>query len=264
MSTRQGNTERAMLIDKFLPQADIVNQQSILIEGTPAEVYLALKGWTAAVSPWGRWLLRLRDLPNRLFRGKSVAVLEQKGVDLRPGEKADFFLVLAAEENREVVLGIVGKFWRLWGNLYPVDRVEDFVSFRQRGYAKAVTSFLLEPVGEQVTRLMNVTRVKGYGRSSRFLFSLYWLLIRPFHNLILKAILRRIKRTVEMTKSQFTSVPMHQFTNLPIPLLLGRGGLLGRVGAVRRGSQAAALDKRTARAGADGGGGGSLPSEGEA
>jgi hypothetical protein len=178
-----------MLLEAFAPNPDVADVYQIEVGAPPDVVYRAL--WTAdfGTSPIIGGLLVLRGLR---ARGTSVRLHE---LTLQAMMDAGFGR-LAEEPNREIVLGVMGRFWRPTGN------VEAFNSGAisqpvPAGMAQGVWNFCVLPQGERVTRLSTETRVTCGDRSSRFKFRLYWLIVRPFSGLIRVIMLRTIRRTAE-------------------------------------------------------------------
>jgi hypothetical protein len=106
------------------------------------------------------------------------------------------FRILADVPEREVVLGLIGRFWTPSGGLCRFDPV-DFATFREPGWAKAVWGFRMTPIGADRTRLETETRVRCTDDASRRSFRLYWTVIRPFSGLIRRVALRQIRREAE-------------------------------------------------------------------
>jgi hypothetical protein len=94
-----------------------------------------------------------------------------------------------------MVLGLVGRFWTLGGDLKKID-AESFKAFDTAGYAKAVWNFSLLPDGP-ATRLSTETRIKCTDAESRRRFGFYWTFIQPFSGLIRREMLGLIKRKAE-------------------------------------------------------------------
>src|SRR5262249_50639703 len=104
-----------MLIESFIPNPDAIETHKIEIAASREAVYQAL--WTTDLggSPIIKSLLALRSLPgilshpNRLRHAPRQITLQtiiERG-----------FGQLAEEPGREVVLGVVGQFWRPAGNI---------------------------------------------------------------------------------------------------------------------------------------------------
>ncbi|MEJ7861312.1 MAG: hypothetical protein WKF90_06700 [Pyrinomonadaceae bacterium] len=170
-----------MLIDSFLPEYDFSETHDIKIRATAETVFRALNAVDLCESAVIWWLFRLRGLPSR-------------GMTLREMQRLRFE-VLDESENRELLLGLAGKFWTMTGDLQRINS-RNFREFNERGFAKAVWNFSLGEA-ESETRLTTETRVKCLDAASRKKFGFYWTLIQPFSALIRKEILKAIKRRAE-------------------------------------------------------------------
>jgi len=174
-----------MLIDEFLPEHDFVETHDIAIHADAASVYRAINEVDFAESFIVRWLLRLRGMSG-------------EGVTIRNLRKFHFG-TLGEIANKELLIGLAGRFWTPWGDLQKVD-ASNFRSFDKAGYAKAVWNFSVnEKNGE--TNLTTETRIKCLDAESRKSFGFYWTFIRPFSELIRMEMLKTIKRKVEYGKS---------------------------------------------------------------
>lgn len=170
-----------MLIDEFLRDYDFIETHGISIRADAAHIYRIVNEIDFSESFLILWLFRLRGLPT-------------ENVTLKALRKSRFEL-LGERLNREMVLGIVGRFWTIGGGLKKTD-AESFRKFEKAGYAKAVWNFSLRPDGEN-TRLTTETRIKCLDANSRRSFGWYWMFIHPFSGLIRIEMLRMIKRRAE-------------------------------------------------------------------
>ncbi len=180
-----------MLIDKFLPEWNVTAIHSILVRETPEKVYNALQTLNPSSSLLVRLLVFLRSLPafpRRTRDDPSSTALERF---LKNG-----FILLEERPGKELVLGIVGKFWTSSGCLEQMSSAE-FVAFNKTGYAKAAWNFHLLPQPNGVTILSTETRVVCTDDSARKQFRRYWFFVKPFSGLIRREMLRTIKRQAE-------------------------------------------------------------------
>lgn len=120
--------------------------------------------------------------PRRLFRVR----------DMEGGP----FTLLAREEDRALVFGLVGQFWRPTGGARPIATAE-FAAFAEPGCAKLVYGFWLEPAGGDRIRLTTATAIFCPDLASRSAMTLYWLAIRPISGLIRREILAAVKQASE-------------------------------------------------------------------
>jgi len=181
-----------MLLDAFMPEPDAAEVHHLEIAAQPAAVYRALFTTDLGASPIVKALLGLRALPRMLVeRGRPHA---SRTLTLQTVIDAGFGR-LAEEPDRELVLGVSGRFWRPTGNLAPFDR-ESFSRPVPTGTARAVWNFAVVPSGDGRTILSTETRILCGDAASRRKFRLYWLVVRPFSGLIRIIMLRAVRRAV--------------------------------------------------------------------
>lgn len=170
-----------MLIDEFLPEHDFVETHGISIHADAVDVYRAANEVDFSESLIIRGLMRLR--------GMSVANLTLSNLGKFK------FEMLGETVNREMVIGLVGRFWTIGGGLQKIDTAT-FKSFNTPGFAKAVWNFSLCPDGDN-TRLTTETRIKCLGAETKRSFGLYWMFIQLFSGVIRMEMLKTIKRKAE-------------------------------------------------------------------
>ena len=122
-----------MLIDEFLPEHDFVETHEISIRADAADIYRAANEVDFSESLIIRWLMRLR--------GMSVGNLTLSNLGKFK------FEMLGETMNKELVIGLVGKFWTIAGGLQKID-AESFKEFNTAGFAKAVWNFSLAEDGD--------------------------------------------------------------------------------------------------------------------
>ncbi len=172
-----------MLIDGFLPEYDYAETHGIKIYAPAKTVFATLNEVDLCDSKIIRLLFRLRGLPSHKLKFE----------DLRKSN----FEVLGIEENKEFLLGLIGKFWTIGGGLKKIN-ADTFRKFDEKGFAKAVWDFSLAENGRE-TYLQTETRIKCLDGQSRRSFGFYWTFIQPFSGLIRREILKIIKRKAEMS-----------------------------------------------------------------
>lgn len=177
-----------MILDSFLPHPDVSEHHELVIPARPSVVYRAI--WEADLGSHAviRALLALRSLPARL--GDSSLRRFQRlpitlSVILQHG-----FQLLAEEPEREVVLGVVGRFWRPMDTIVAFDPAA-FTAPLAPGLAKAAWNFSVAAKGDE-TVLSTETRVACADPASLRRFKLYWIVVGPFSGLIRILMLRAI------------------------------------------------------------------------
>ncbi len=185
-----------MLLDNLLPVYEFNEYHTVAIEAPPGHVFAALKQLTPSEVPLFRTLFLIRALPGLIlhkgqppFRGKQ-SIFEQA---LQAG-----FTLLAEQPDQELVLGIIGQFWRLSGNKLTVANAQEFIAVDQPGYAKAAMNFVLhETSSRSLTRLATETRIHISDPHTRKRFAVYWFFIRWGSGLIRRLGMQAIKRRAE-------------------------------------------------------------------
>ena len=182
-----------MLLDQFLPEYHFSEKHALEVQAEPARVFAAVKRVDMNRSAVIKGLFFLRGLPHRL-RGK--ARLTGRGTLTFDDLAGMGFIRLVDTLPDEMVLGLVGQFWKPAAKLcaVPPDKFRDFDI---PGYCKAVWNIEARPTTSGRTRLATTTRIYCPGAGTRRLFTLYWMLIRPFSGLIRELLLRTIRREVE-------------------------------------------------------------------
>jgi hypothetical protein len=176
---REGESQ---LLDHFLPHYHFSESHGLVVNASPATVFAAVMACDLTQSPLVRWLFRLRSLPRREI---TISNLDKIG-----------FRFLGVDQNREVVMGLVGRFWTPSGGILHI-RAEEFLDFNADGYAKTTANFRLQPLTNGRVRLTTETRIWCTSPESRVLFGIYWAFIRPFSGLIRREWLRLVKRGAE-------------------------------------------------------------------
>jgi hypothetical protein len=179
-------THERLLLDEVLPEYDVSATYSILVRASDARVYEVLRKGipTGAIT---KLLMTLRRLP-KLFDREECMDVQQP------------FYKLKQLENREVVIGIIGQFWRPVAIVVPIESLEEFLTFHQEGYCKAAFNLRIVAHSPGQCTITTETRVISFGQAKKS-FAGYWQLIRPFSGMIRMEILRKIKKEAESVPS---------------------------------------------------------------
>jgi hypothetical protein len=177
-----------MLIDDFLPDYDVRERHRTEVYASLDEVYAAVRRLDLSHAKLTRWLFRLRGIPC------SAQFSLDNFLSMR-------FILLGEKPNEELLLGLVGRFWTLTGQLRRLNS-EGFRNFKERGYAKAAWNFSLSAKPNETVLLETETRVYCLDESSRRRFRFYWLFIGAFSKLVRREILQSIKRDAERLHSR--------------------------------------------------------------
>ncbi|HVF52600.1 MAG TPA: hypothetical protein VNC78_03230 [Actinomycetota bacterium] len=179
-----------MLIDEVLPEPSHSERHETLVAGQRGEVYDALLHSNLAASPIVSVLVMARGtlwpLAARLKVGPPITVHSLEGMGFR---------ILREDPQREIVLGLIGKFWTPTGALVRFDP-DEFLDWNRPGHAVAAWNFSLEDASEG-TLLSTETRIRTTDETAARRFRAYWTLVRPFSGAIRSEMLRTIKKTAE-------------------------------------------------------------------
>lgn len=171
-----------MLIDEYAPDYHVASRHQIDVRATPEAVYAAVRRLDLSRSGVIRLLFGLRGLPTR---GITLDTFLERG-----------FVLLDETPGQELLLGLIGRFWTLKGDLQRFEPAA-FRSFDRPGYAKAAWTFHLTPQPSGSTLLVTETRVRCTDNASLCRFRRYWRVVGPFSGVIRKEILRAVKQDAE-------------------------------------------------------------------
>jgi hypothetical protein len=172
-----------LLLDRFIPHGDFSERHDIGVDAPATTAWNAVRNVDLGEDPIIRGLLKLRGM--RPGKRLSLDDVSQFG-----------FVMLGEEPGVEIVLGVVGKFWRPTGNVHPIE-AERFTRFDDEGFAKAAWNFRVIERNPSRSLVVTHTRVVCNDAGARRSFRRYWLFVRPFSGLIRRRALSRIKRDAE-------------------------------------------------------------------
>ncbi|HSU16833.1 hypothetical protein [Longimicrobium sp.] len=182
-----------MLIDRWMPAWEVRERHETRIRAGREQVWGRVRALDFGRSPVVRALFALRSLPGMLTAaGRRKALEAREGGLLRAG-----FIVLEEAPGDELVLGVVGRFWRPGGGIVRVTP-EELRAFERPGFAIGVWNFSLADGGDgDGVRLATETRVRCTDPASGRAFRRYWMLVGPFSGLIRMEMLKSIRRAAE-------------------------------------------------------------------
>ena len=180
-----------VLIDEFMPNFDVSERHHTLVHAPAERAYEATRRIDLARSKVIRALFAARGIP-LLVRGRRP---ERRRMTLDDLVSAGF-VWLGEEPGREMVLGIVGTFWRPTGGVRRIDPSE-FASFDEPGLAKGAWNFRVISDGDERSFVVTETRVRVPDDASRRKFLLYWAVIGSFSGLIRRQALGLVKAEAE-------------------------------------------------------------------
>jgi len=186
-------TETTALIDVLLPRFDFRERHEVVVRASAEVVLAAAEGYRPEGDAFFRRMIALRELPMRLWSrvtGRPPALSAPFGLDdFRP---------LGHTAGREIVQGLIGRFWRSDYGLVPFADAAAFTAFDTPGVAKLALGFAIEEArAEGGVRLVTETRVFCPDRATVLRFAPYWYLIRPVSGLMRRRMLATVRRAAE-------------------------------------------------------------------
>lgn len=179
-----------MRLDELLPQPDVAARYETRVHASLERTRQAMREADFSQLPLTRILMGMRKLGWGRKKAEQAASQEER-------LRAAGFISIPTRSEDEVLLGVVGRFWRPDSGTLRGLTAEEIVAFEREGFAKAMWNFTVERIDDSTTRLATETRVVVYGSSARRKFRAYWLLVGPFSGLIRKEMLRLVKRNAE-------------------------------------------------------------------
>jgi len=183
-----------MLIDDVLPHYHVSEYHELAVSAPSERTYGAIWSADLATSLVVKGLLALRSIPVALSAPRSFR-FPRVSLTLREILRQGFCLV-AENPGREVVVGVVGRFWRPSGNIVP-SQPGDFHEPLSAGLARAVWNFAVRERGPRSSLLSTETRVLCADDRSLRRFRRYWRLVGPLSGFVRVLMLRSIRVAAE-------------------------------------------------------------------
>ncbi|HEY0037623.1 MAG TPA: hypothetical protein VGB66_13090 [Longimicrobium sp.] len=183
------------LIDRWMPQAEFSEFHATDVAAPPERAWAAVRELDLGRSWLVRSLFALRSLPALLTRRPERG---ERALGTTMDRLLDSgFVLLQEDAPREIVLGLVGRFWTPAGGIVRVTP-DEFRAFDRPGMAMAAWNFTVQPTPGGC-RVATETRVRCTDARARRSFALYWRFVQPFSGLIRMEALRAIRRAAEST-----------------------------------------------------------------
>lgn len=195
------------LLERFLPVFDVSDSVAVEVAAGPEPAWRALMD--ADLIEVGRRrkvvgaLGALRGLPEiaaGLLRGEGLPSRPSR-LTLRdtanPELGAGAWILLGERANRELALGLVGRFWRPVIEYARCDATE-FAAFSNPGFAKTVYALRLDPAASGSVRLTATMRTATTDERARRSFDRYWTLgVGSGAHVLVRSLLEVVKEDAE-------------------------------------------------------------------
>jgi hypothetical protein len=185
------------LLQSLMPAYDVQEVHSTHVDAEPANTYAAILAVTPGEIALARPFLWVRTLPARVGRGERT----DDALWNRPFLSMSSTAILGRVPDREIVVGLIGKFWKLRdGERVAVQSREQFMAFNASGFAVSTLSFHVDPEGSG-SRVTTVTRVRTTDPDSRRAFLRYWRVIGTGSAVLRRTWLGAVKARAEQQTS---------------------------------------------------------------
>jgi len=186
------------LIDTVMPIYEFRGVVSTVIRATPEQIFRALAAVSLADMPLANALIQARYLPD-LLMGKPMN-LKALDTPILQRMQGTGNLVLAKTPNRELVIGVIGKFHNILDQ-QPVmlANPRQFSFFVNPAYQKLAMSWAIGGGNDQDGyRFIMESRTHALSAQSRRQFALYWwLMIKAGSDLMSRMLLAAVKSRAE-------------------------------------------------------------------
>jgi hypothetical protein len=168
------------LIDKYLPEYTFNEIHEILINSPIEKVYQVTKNFDLSKSKLIVFLFKIRGLPTKRLN------LQDLILDFGFSNIEEQFLT----EN------LIG-FWAK-KKIEPITNQKDFINNTISAKIKVVWNFRFSSQNSTQTKVSTETRILCVHPVTKVLFTLYWLIVRPFSGIIRIKMLKIIKKDSEI------------------------------------------------------------------
>jgi hypothetical protein len=179
-------------LTELLPQPDVTERHERLVHASPEACEAAFRGLTLRDVPVVALLAAVRSLPDLARRRRPATA----GRPLLESAQRAGFQLLSEVPGQQIVLGVVGRFWRPTGAVLRARGRDWFLEFAEPGYVKGAMSVALT-AEDGGTRMVTETWVRATDEGARRAFGRYWRLVGPFSGLIRVLVLRAVAARAE-------------------------------------------------------------------
>jgi hypothetical protein len=191
--------EEDPLLDEFMPDYDVVERHSVVVNASAAEAYRAACEMDLENSSIVQILFKSRALIFGAIPGR-----EHAGHGMITRMKALGWGKLAELPGREIVMGSVTQPWEA-DVVFRAITTDRFAAFHEKGFVKIAWTLRVDPLTETTSTFRTETRAVACGSLARSKFRPYWAFLSPGIALIRVAMLRQLKRELKVQQARLLS-----------------------------------------------------------
>ncbi|HVJ18405.1 MAG TPA: hypothetical protein VM686_23455 [Polyangiaceae bacterium] len=196
------------MLDTILATPRLLETDHVDVEAPAMAVWNRIRHANLAQAPAIRALFMLRTLPARLSGSTPANALRLDDFQSSVGQPG--FAILADDPPHEVVVGAIGKVWKLDIPFVHVPSARDFAAFAEPGFVKVAWALCCWPLDDRNTRVELEVRVTATDERSWRKFRRYFRVIGPFSRFIRRSLLASLER--ELTADGAKSAPRTPLT----------------------------------------------------
>jgi hypothetical protein len=181
------------LLESIMPAYEVQEVHSLHVERPPAQIFAAVLAVTPGEIALARPFLWVRTLPARVAgRPPTNAALWDRPFLSMPGTA-----ILARAPDREIVVGLIGQFWKMREEeRIAVGSRDQFMAFNRPGFTVSTLSFHIDREGSG-SRVTTITRVRTTDPDSQRAFRRYWRVIGTGSGVLRRTWLSAVKTRAE-------------------------------------------------------------------
>jgi hypothetical protein len=206
LGRRPGETAAKSLLDQVMPEYEVRERHSVRVAAPAETTFATAREISFRDSPLAEAIFALRALPARLLGAPRPSTERRRILDevIALGWRE-----VAQVPHRRVVMAAVTQPWKQEVQFQGLP-AEEFVAFREAGYAKIAWTLEVEPAGPKASIFSTETRVMTTDPVSRERFRRYWAFLSPGILIIRYEILRLVRveaerRSVGMSRASQAS-----------------------------------------------------------
>jgi hypothetical protein len=180
-------------LDRLIPRPALLELDGVDVAAPAGEAWEALRHGDLGRSALSRALFSLRTLPGRLV-GRTPARVALRIDDLGSTPARPGFQVLHDEPPAEVVVGAIGKVWRLAIPFVHVADADRYAAFASPGFVRVAWAIRVAPKGHDRSRVELEVRADATDPASWRKFRLYFALVGPWSRWIRRSLLSSLAR----------------------------------------------------------------------
>lgn len=182
-------------IERIMPAFDRNEVHQTVVDASAERVLRAVREVTPREVRFFLLLTWLRGFRRRRLRSLGFQD-DDRGLPLLEVARRGGFVELPGTD-REVVLGVVGRFWSPSGGRAAFSDETTFQAFAEPGFAKALVDFRIEDETAGRCRLRTETRIRGVDAAGSRRFKIYWFFIHAGSAFIRRMWLRAVQKRAE-------------------------------------------------------------------